>query len=162
MDMTDKTAFAPGCYGSALAFTAEDDICRTCPFRVTCEPRHLTAMAQLREMLHVTTSTKRRASSTMSVAAEQIFEGLGKSASDIRKQVLAGRNPFSMRDFLGDVVAVLLNSESVNRAFLAQVLERRRAIKPSVADKQVRQAIQILTHCGVIETTDGVISLCRE
>lgn len=162
MDKTDKTPFAPGCYGSALAFSADDDICRACPFNAACETRHLTAMAQLRRALHVTTTTRRRASDKMSVMAEQIFNELGLSAGHIRKSMQAGRNPFSMRDFLGDVVAVLINSESTNRAFLAQVLERRRAVRPSVADKQARQAIQILTHCEAIEITDGAISICRE
>lgn len=162
MDMTDKTPFAPGCYGSALAFSEEDDICRNCPFNTACAARHVTAMASLRRALHVTHTTKRRTSDKMSVAAEQIFNELGQSATSIRKAITAGKNPFSMRDFLGDVVAVLLHSESANRAFLAQVLERRRVVRPSVADKQARQAIQILVHCEAIEIVDGAISICRE
>ena len=163
MDSKTETTFAPGCFGSALAFSQDDEVCKACPFHGDCETRSVTALASLQSMFGVASKPRRRKSEAMSQKAEEIFNALGQSADEIRKAVMSGRNPFSLRrGFLGDVVSVLLSHPNVTRAFLTQVLEARRAVRTSVADVYARQAIQILRHCDVITVAGDTIQLRQE
>lgn len=160
MSFTDKSPFAPGCFGSALAFSAKDDLCQDCPFFSECSAKSALALEELQAYFEIPTGPAKRKSDTMSVKAQEIFEGLGKTADEIRRALMGGTNPFSMRKgFMGDVCFVLLNQPQVTRAFLTEMLQARREIKPSVADMYVRQSIQILRHCEAVAVDGDVFSL---
>lgn len=45
----DELALAPGCFGSALSFNAEDTICQACPFNAKCQPVHEIAKNHLHD-----------------------------------------------------------------------------------------------------------------
>jgi hypothetical protein len=42
-----NVAFAPGCFGSAVSFNLEDQICQECVFAGQCEPVHIESIATL-------------------------------------------------------------------------------------------------------------------
>jgi hypothetical protein len=42
-----NVAFAPGCFGSALAFDLDDPTCQTCVFASQCQPVHVQSVATL-------------------------------------------------------------------------------------------------------------------
>lgn len=44
---------APGCFGSALSFNAEDTICRACSFGAKCQPAHEQAKERMRDKFGV-------------------------------------------------------------------------------------------------------------
>ena len=59
--MTTVPDFAPGCFGSALAFKADDAVCEGCIFKAQCQPVHLEALASLRARLGIKTKDVRDA-----------------------------------------------------------------------------------------------------
>ena len=67
-------AFAPGCFGSALAYSECDAVCSVCPFKTKCEPAHLATKAELRERYGIKTS------------AEVAIEKREKRVADERKR----------------------------------------------------------------------------
>src|SRR5690606_2664164 len=51
--MTSIPNFAPGCFGSALAFQPDHAVCRGCKFVEQCRPMHEENLARLRAELNV-------------------------------------------------------------------------------------------------------------
>lgn len=157
----DKTAFAPGCFGSPLAFGSSDEVCVRCPFYGECGARKADAMQALRDLMSVTVAPKARTpSDQMSVAARKVFDKLGQTAEEILSAILEGRNPFNKRKgFLWDACQTLGGEAFVTRALLAETLAYRLGIQESVADLYARQAVQILRHCGAVTVKEDRISL---
>ncbi|NKX37675.1 hypothetical protein HGG70_07050, partial [Rhodobacteraceae bacterium R_SAG4] len=70
-----------------MAF-ADDEICRACPYAKDCEPVHLRAQAQLREMFQIKVKTPTRKTGQLPVKVKQIFDELGKTKDEVREALM--------------------------------------------------------------------------
>lgn len=159
--MSDKPKYAPGCFGSALSF-GDDAICRACPYAKECEPIHLRAKAQLRELFGVTVKVPTRKTGDLPVKVKRIFDELGKTSEEVREALLGGKNPYKMTEgFVGIVCQVLLSRPSPTRALCAQALSQFRGLNEETAKTYTRYALQILSYCDAISIEGDTIKLAR-
>lgn len=158
----NKNAFAPGCFGSALTWRENDEVCKSCPYTRDCEARSRVALEQLRELCGVQVAPQRRANGALSKRAEAVLDKLDMTTAEIRGAIQAGRNPFPKQSgFLREICAALM-IQPANRAFLTMILQRRMEITETVADVYTRLALQILNHCEAITTEGDAVSLLKE
>ncbi|SOC90118.1 hypothetical protein SAMN05216358_0142 [Rhizobium sp. AN5] len=180
--MTTIPQYAPGCYGSAVAFKKDDTVCRGCKFASMCEPAHLEAQAVLRERYGIKTSAQVYAERDRRLAEEraereanrpadmlvlpkktqELIDRLDRGNYDVKGKFSRGENPFgaSMK-FMQIVGHLLLNLKNtrIDRALIATAFVKKLDWQQGTADAHARMAIQALEHIGAICNQDGIISL---
>lgn len=171
--MMNVPEFAPGCFGSAIAFKEEDVICRGCSLVEQCRPAHLHAKALLQERLGISPAERpapKKAASpapvdpttlTLPQKTRELLDRLDRGHYAINEKLGCGENPFSdAMPFMRVACHVLLHiSRPVNRELLAAAFVKKLGWQQNTADAHARLAIQALTHVGAVENRDGLIML---
>lgn len=87
-----STNFAPGCFGSALAFRSQDLVCRQCPLNERCGLISEQNMAALRAKY----SLKEKKLPPLEEKVKKVVTALRKANLNIRANVVEGKNPFTV------------------------------------------------------------------
>lgn len=168
--MTTIPAFAPGCFGSALAFQKDHSICRDCKFSAECEPLHNENIKRLREELgierrstmgstaHPASRNVALAGSTLPKKVDEIVARIQAMGLDIAGKMRNGENPFSAGNakFLRVGALIFLRADfSVTTDLLSRLYVRKLECKANTAEAYARMALQIFDHFGAIEKSDG-------
>lgn len=158
--MTEKPAYAPGCFGKVYCYTG-DAVCGACPFAGQCEAAGKLRLAQLQELYGVETPTRKVAS--LPVKPKKMLEELGRTEQEVKDEMLAGRNPYRVSDGpVGIVAHLVLFAGCLTRERITQAMMAHRPdYNLKTAKVYTRYAIQILTHCGAVETDGRVVALVR-
>ena len=180
--MSNIPQYAPGCFGSAVAFKKDDTVCRGCKFASLCEPAHLEAQRVLRERYGIKTTQEGLAEQRQQREAEkqqreairpaemlvlprktqELIDRLDRGNYDVKGKFSRGENPFgaSMK-FMQIVGHLLLNLKNarIDRALIATAFVKKLEWQQGTADAHARMAIQALEHIGAITNNDGIISL---
>jgi len=167
--MTDIPNFAPGCFGSALAFQPDNTICQACPFNSQCQPLHEQNLAALRQRFGIqptrrgpklkpaASPTDDPASMVLPVKVRRLIEKLDISDLRITEKIKQGINPFEGRSPFMQVACHLLMrlGRPLPRPLLAQALVQKLGWQKNTADAHARMAFQALAHIGVIVDTEA-------
>lgn len=157
--MTEKPLYAPGCFGEAATYR-DDEICRACSYNAACALAHARVLKQLREFHGFDVKEPTRQVGSLPVKVKKIFDELGKSAEEVRSEMQAGVNPYSIQaSFVGIACHILLTCRETTRETLASVLRKYRGYNDATADVYARHSIQILKHCGVVSVDGEKINL---
>lgn len=180
--MTDIPHFAPGCFGSALAFKEDDSVCMGCVFKAECQPIHLEARAALRARLGIKLPEEIKAARpakpkvefldqseaalALPVKVQELVDKLDRGGYDVVNKLQAGENPFGASlKFMKVAAHLLLGFAKANRPLDAEVLTtafvKTLGWQESTAQAHTRMAIQALTHIGAVDNLQGKIVLRR-
>lgn len=176
--MTQVPAFAPGCFGSALAFQGSNAVCRACSFKTECQTMHETNLAALRTRFGIDAKRGpkvRLARPSKEITGEtsglelprktrELVEWLDKSNLNVIEKMRAGINPFDgkTRGFMRAVAHVLMNvDQPVARPTLVAAFMKKFNWTEGTAAAHVRMAYQALGHIGAITETDAGAVLRR-
>lgn len=161
--------FAPGCFGSALAFSEKDAICRNCVFSQGCESAHKIAKAELRSRFGITVRESKKPladvcanepTTTLPKKTQALFDRINGANYDIVGKLRSGVNPFgeSMR-FMAVACQLLLKVPNVKQSTITAGCVYKLGCQEDTAEAYARTAIQILSHVGAIDSNDGVITI---
>jgi len=180
--MTEIPNFAPGCFGSALAFKSEDVVCSNCPFAAACEPAHLEARRLLRERYGLQTTQEvvraeisaRKAEKeersraldpsalTLPKKTQELIQRLDRGQYDVVGKLQRGENPFgSAIPFMRVLCHLLLKGFQLRQDTLTTAFAKQFNWQSGTAAAHARMAIQALEHVGAVENRDGIISIRR-
>lgn len=173
--MTVIPAFAPGCFGSALAFQEESPTCTACQFAMQCKPLHEANLVKLHgdvvakiqrrfEMGEVTAADPNPGALSLPKKVQDEVDRLDQLNLSIRDNLNKGVNPFSAKfkkylyvaSHLFMKMEVPLRQEALCAAFVGRLGYDR-----VTARSMSRQAIQVFRHMGVIDEIDGGFVLRR-
>lgn len=103
--MTNTPQFAPGCFGSALAFKSADQICRQCVFRAQCEPEHYKNLQALRDKYGIKSKDRPKVLNDddekypgLTAKVVEVIERLKRMDIDVKGMFKSGQNPFVGRN----------------------------------------------------------------
>jgi hypothetical protein len=161
--------FAPGCFGSALAFNASDSICRNCVFSKECEPTHKRAKEELRNYFGIKVREPKKPladvcanspETTLPKKTQALFDRINSANYDIVGKLRSGVNPFgeSMK-FMAVACQLLLKVQNVKQSTITAGCVYKLGCQEDTAEAYARTAIQILSHVGAIDSNDGIISI---
>lgn len=168
--------YAPGCFGSAIAFKESDLICSNCSFAEQCKPVHERNVALLRQKFGIPEPKKQTAprpepapdESRMKLPrkVQDLLDRLDRGDYDVVGSLRAGRNPFGAAlPHLAIACHVLLRAaqlgKTVQRDTLTTAMETKLKVKREAASGYARIAICALEHVGAIDNIDGTISIRR-
>lgn len=165
--MTQIPPFAPGCFGSALAY-AENSFCRACVFREQCEPMHKQNLTALRARFGIDTNPRKRANVldgadglALPKKTQELVNRLDYGNLRITEKLAAGENPFETGlAFMKIACHLLLRlGRPFDRGTLSAAFAHKLNWKDGTADSHARMAIQALVHIGAVDLNDGYISL---
>lgn len=171
--MTDAVpSFAPGCFGSALAFDPTAPVCTVCKFKAQCETLHKTNMEALRERIGITVNRSKAKKSdrfsdigmTPPKKAIELAAQIQEKGIKVTEAFREGRNPF---DGVGMVMLriiahkLLKATGAVPRSEFSFACQKLLKWQPSTADAQIRIGIATLIHIGAVDVVDGAVSLRR-
>lgn len=171
--MSNIPDFAPGCFGSALAYDDAAPICQVCKFAGECQPMHLTNLAALQTALSIPKrATAKREVEAQPVAAEMtlpvkvraLVDKLDKSNLRVTERLARGENPFldTSSNFLKVVGHLLVrSSRPLFRRDFAMAFQMKLHWAPGTADSHARMAMQALTHIGAVDEIDGAVIVRR-
>lgn len=183
--MTTVPEFAPGCYGSALAFKSDDSVCMGCIFQPQCEPVHRVALATLRTRLGIKTKDTRETEKLAARAAarqaqeplspemlalpkkvQDLVNRLDRGNYDVVGKLQRGENPFGaelkfMRVAAHLLLALAPRNMSMDRDLLTTAFVKHLGWQENTAEAHARQAIQALTHVGAVDNNNGAVILRR-
>ncbi len=171
-------AFAPGCFGSALAFEETAPVCAVCKFAEGCRPLHERNLDILRERVGVKGKGDKNAKNplaekpsaapaemTLPVKVQALVEKLDRSNLRVTEHFARGLNPFAGQpgmSFLKIAGHLLLKmKQPLDRAALAYAFQAKLGWTERTADSHARMAIQALSHIGAVNNIDGLITLRR-
>jgi hypothetical protein len=172
-------SFAPGCFGSALAFEEAAPVCSVCKFAEACRPLHESNLMILRERVGVKGKGNKNAKNplvvdkpaaapaelTLPKKVQALVEKLDNSSLFVTEKLKRGENPFSQpgMSFMKIAAHLLLKmTKPLDRPTLAYAFTAKLGWTDGTADSHARMAIQALTHIGAVENVDGLITLRRE
>lgn len=162
--------FAPGCFGSSIAFST-DDICRNCPFFEACQDVHCRVVQELREKYGVTVPKKKQRAKVdpngdttlaLPIKTQNVLNKLDTSADDICGLIKKNINPFQNKGpkYLSLLCHLLIRTKQpINPDFLITAFMTKFNWKEDTAKVHARIATQALEHVGAIKRVDGVIFL---
>lgn len=176
--MTTIPHSAPGCFGSALGFAADNAVCRNCVFAETCEPLHRVNLQTLRATFNIkppkvrlkaaeesgseceALATVKSVPSKVAVYLKR-FEDAGIR---IVESLQARRNPFGAEaKFMACAAHALLKLDEIDRplrrASLATMISKKLGCSETTGEAYARMALQILYHVGAIDVIDGAYRL---
>lgn len=163
---------APGCFGSALAFEANDMICGHCVFASQCEPVHALAKMELRKRFGIEIKESKKTTirhedgtvETVLPKRTQLFiDRINNANFDIVGKLQRGVNPFgtSMK-FLAVACHLLLRMPSVKHEHITAACIHSLKCQQNTAEAYARIAVQVLTHVGAVRINDGVMTIKRD
>ncbi|OCP22016.1 MULTISPECIES: hypothetical protein [unclassified Ensifer] len=168
--------FAPGCFGSALAFDDQAPVCSVCKFAESCRPLHEHNLQILRDRVGVKGKGSKKAKNplvdrppadpaklTVPKKVQELVDKLDKSNLRVTESFTKGVNPFaSSSSFLKIAGHLLLKlRQPLDRQTLAYAFTSKLGWTEGTADSHARMTIQALTHIGAVVNIDGLISLRR-
>jgi len=168
--------FAPGCFGSIIAFSSEDGVCSHCPFAEQCESAHEERKRKLQATYGIKVPVKQRKQQavdpvtgepvmTLSLKAQALLEKLDKSSLDICGNLQRGINPFNKNapKYLKLLChLMLINQRPVPNHYLVAAFMQEFNWKQDTAKTHVRIACQALEHVGAIALVDGTIRIKQQ
>ncbi len=172
--MSNIPDFAPGCYGSALAYDDAAPICQVCKFAGECKPLHLSNLEALQEALHIPkrkTAVRREVEApaaspemTLPVKVRALVDKLDRSSLRVTERLARGENPFldTSSNFLKIVGHLLVRANRpLSRRDFAMAFQMKLHWTPGTADSHARMAMQALTHIGAVDEIDGAVIVRR-
>jgi len=175
--MTEIPSFAPGCFGSALAFQTDSTICRNCPFAAQCQPLHEENLLALRDRFGIKPTRRGPklkpaivpmtdadpALMVLPVKVRRLIEKLDVSNLRITENLSKGINPFEGKvPFLQIACHLLLRlGRPLPRPLLAQAFVQKLGWQQNTADAHARMAFQALAHIGAITDSEAGAVLKR-
>lgn len=167
--MTNIPNFAPGCFGSALAFQTDNSVCRACPFADRCQPLHEQNLAALREKFGITavrrgpklkpavSPTGDGSEMVLPVKVRRLIEKLDTANLRVAENIAKRINPFEGKSpFMQIACHLLMNlKRPLDRQLLAMAFVQKLSWKQNTADAHARMALQALAHIGVITDTEA-------
>lgn len=169
--MTDIPDFAPGCFGSALAYEETTPVCQVCKFATECRPMHQRNLTALQTALRIparkTMAPKRIASPnsggmTLPVKVQGLVDKFDRSDLRITEHFAKGENPFqqSGMNFLKIVGHMLIKAaRPLTRQDFSMAFQMKLNWSAGTADSHARMAIQALQHIGAVDLVDGAIAI---
>lgn len=164
---------APGCFGSALAFSKDDMICKACPFSVKCEPAHQKSKALLKARFGIGVKEKQRPKAA-SVTAASTELTLGEKTKEILRfiegmkigvhdKLKEGINPFGDKlKFMTAVCFVLLRKPSSTEQMMTAAVATVMKCPEQEAQTLMKIGVEVLKHLGAITEKEGVYALRRD
>lgn len=167
---------APGCFGSALAFKATDNVCTHCPFRAQCEPLHQINRARLQARFGIVAPPPKRMKAAAAapvdpapvLKASQRYEALlarlNAGGFNVVATLQAGQNPFARPD-AGDLrellvaCALLLKGRVVTPDLLQTACREKLHMDADEALIRSRIALKALVSIGAVDMTDAGASI---
>jgi len=168
--MTSIPTFAPGCFGSALAFDEAAPVCTVCRFAAECRPMHEANLAALRQRLGVdmgrvrakVKEDKHETGLVISKQAQKIVDDLDASNLRVTEKLARGENPFGNDRMMLKLAAhILLKCGYVEREALSYALQTRMEWAPSTASLRAINIMQAFTHIGAADLIDGKLFIRR-
>jgi hypothetical protein len=174
--MTTIPHFAPGCFGSALAFQEDHSVCRGCKFLADCKPLHEQNLETLRVAMGITEAPRRfqmaeptpeNPTPGAMVLPKKVMEEaerLDAMGLDIVPKMQRGENPFSkeFKKYLYVAAHMLMHVKgALKHQQIAAAYVSRLNYTTKTADALARQAVQIFQHIGAIEQTQTGYRLRR-
>lgn len=162
--------FAPGCFGSSIAFDV-DDVCRNCPFFEQCEKASLTVKNELRSKYGIHVPKKKQkivvdangdTSLVLPKKTQNLLKRLDVSVDDICGSIRNNINPFESKGpkYLSLLCHLLIRTKKpINSDQLVAAFMTKFSWKEDTAKVHARIAAQALEHVGAIRRVDGVITL---
>lgn len=167
---------APGCYGSALTYSADGPECRSCMFAATCKPLSLERRTALRAKLgipdrapvpaKVRTQPASDGASLMSTLPKKVGEAvqrIERMGVKVTEALRQGVNPFTTKPaFLRLTCHLLLRMpDGFDRQSLKHGLMRKLDWSEGTASSHAAQAFQILVALGAAEEINGKLTMKR-
>lgn len=162
-------AFAPGCFGSALAYQAEHAVCKNCVYQAQCEPLHQANLAKLRAHFQIKERYKVKERSPEEVATgvslpkkvRDLVDRLDNSNLMVTEKLARGENPFAEGfAFLKIAAHILLKRPTDQKTLVAAYMLKTKMTRDT-AVAHARMAIQALVHIGAVDLVDGVATIRR-
>ncbi|MFA9261821.1 MAG: hypothetical protein ACEQSB_00475 [Undibacterium sp.] len=170
--MHEIPSFAPGCFGSALAYGEKIPVCRGCIFAASCQPLHEKNLAKLREHFGITIkqqtkiADKRKIASeggilSMSLKVQGLLARIDESKIKVTESLKAGVNPFvGSFPFLQIACHLLLRlEEPISQNTLTTALMTKMKWQQDTAKAHTRMAFQALMFIGAVDHSNGSITL---
>jgi len=168
--------FAPGCFGSIIAFSASDAICKNCPFSEQCKPAHEERKKKMRSAYGIKVPSRQSRKQIADVIMDEpvmslppktqtLFEKLDKSNFDVCNKLQNQINPFATNGpkYLEILCHLLMNVPGlISNDYLVASFMKIFNWKQNTATAHVRIAIQALAHVGAIDCIDGAIRLKKK
>lgn len=168
-------AFAPGCFGSALAFQESHPLCASCQFVTDCKPLHEVNLAHLKKECHIqdrrsftmnspSAGNPNPGARVLTKKVREYLDKIEKAGIRITEGLSQGVNPFDPKvmSFMHVAAHLLLRlKEPVQSRTLALAFTRRFNCGESTAEAYVRITTQILRHVGAVDVMDGGMILRR-
>ena len=173
------SSLAPGCFGSALTFSATAAECRSCPFAAQCQPLHERRLTMLREKLAPgivvkpqprprvemePPSVRPAAPATaltqpdLPVKVVRLMEQITRRGLRVVESFQAGRNPFDSPAFL-HIAGNMLLAGGFDRADLRTALMTTLDWTYGTAQAHVGQVFAVLPAYGIATEQDGRLIL---
>lgn len=180
--MNTVPPFAPGCFGSALAYKDGDSVCMGCVFQAQCQPVHVEARIALRQRLGIKTPEEIKAEKqpvakvvfkdqspealALPKKVQELVDKLDRGGYNVVESLKSGQNPFGAAMPFMKIAAHLLlalapRQKTIDRDLLTTAFVSKLGWQENTAEAHARMAIQALTHIGAVENMDGAIILRR-
>lgn len=168
--MSEIPNFAPGCFGSALAYQEDHQFCKSCKFAEQCKPLHERNLAILRQRCNVRDKPKRfeiaktteenpyPSATILTDKIQAYIDRIENSGIRITEAFAKGENPFkpSSLKFLHVAAHILLRlKQPLRPEILAQAYMGHLKCSQNTADFYARTAFQIFRHVGAVDEIDG-------
>lgn len=162
--------FAPGCFGSALAFSKTDMICRACPFSERCEPVHQKAKMLMKVRFNIgfkekTKEVKKEVGTTAMTSCKRtdaLLKWIEMMNVGVHDKLKEGINPFGVKTpYLALICQMLMKYQRVKISDMLNALMIVEKYSEETAKIYTRISLKALLHLGVVENKDGVFSLRR-
>ena len=154
IDTMPPLNLAPGCFGLALTFVADSVECKTCEFKIACEPIHLRRKSALHKALGIKTKNKNGISKSV---VSRTLDAIEEKHIDVAGKIGNGENPFDNtfpKLKLG--YHLLLNmSGKANDDMLKMAFIRKMGIDQDKANEVVSYVVTTLYALDAIYKKDG-------
>lgn len=173
--MTQIPSFAPGCFGSALAYQDKSPVCGSCELASQCKVLHEVNFKRLYgeivetrrkfEMPAATTENPAPGALTLPKKVAEEAARLDEMGLNIRENLKAGTNPFGpkFKKYLYVASHLLMNLKApLRQDLLCNAYIGRLGYDTLTAKALARQALQIFQHIGVVSEIDGGFVLRRD
>lgn len=162
--------FAPGCFGSFLAFRENDMICSRCPFASDCGLASNETRAQIEEKYGI--KIKKRGEkkqsaddlSALPLKVQEVVRQIRSKNIDVA-QILRGEgNPFDGRMPSAKIVCAILITvdRPIEQKVITGLMAKRMNWREETARVQTRVMLQALEFLGVIKRVSGNVVLMKE
>lgn len=167
-DVIKVPDMAPGCFGSAINFDADDMICRSCPFAKLCEPAHLRARDILRERhgivvkqpLKKVPKAEPPPPPPLGPKGEAVVKYIKHAQIDVRELLRQKVNPFEDQPkFMKIACALLLSMGTVEPKMIEQEMAAGCGFDSKKAHDFTNLSVRVLQFLDVVSFAGGVVSL---